>query len=109
MLTMAVNKVNVGETNISGMLTKRAESSSQVDAQKTPMSVIGRMIEDLESDIRLNLNDMYILKTKEIVDSMRIYGDRAEMPSQTHMHTLNSAILGLGLKKDGAIPGSENT
>jgi capping protein beta len=52
MLNMGVSKSNVGATNISGLLTRQSEVSSKVDATKTPMSVIGRMIEDMETDIR---------------------------------------------------------
>ncbi len=34
---------------------------------KTHISNIGRMIEDMETDMRSNMNELYILKTREIV------------------------------------------
>ena len=104
---MDVNKANVGSTNVSGFVTKQSEVASKVDASRTVMSVIGRMVEDMETDIRLGLNDVYVLKTKEILSSVRsAAGASASVaPSRSHMETLNKAVLGLGLKKDGPIVG----
>lgn len=105
LINMNVSQESVGETNVSGLVTRQSEVYSKVDASKTPLSVIGRMIEDIETDIRLGLNDVHILKTKNVVNSLRSLEDAVETPSQAHMDSLNNAVLGLGLKKDTDIVG----
>jgi hypothetical protein len=40
--------------------------SSAVNEVKTHMANIGRMIEDMESDMRNNLGELYIKKTREV-------------------------------------------
>ena len=105
MINMGVKRTNVGDTAISGLLSRHTETSSRVDADRTPISVIGRMIEDVETEVRQSLNDLYVLKTKEIIDSLRSNSDAVEAPPQSHMDTLNSAVLQLGLRKDEHIVG----
>jgi hypothetical protein len=53
------------------------------------------MIEDQESDMRSNLNELYILKTREIVNHIR---NNREGPVQTasHVASLNAAVTGHG-------------
>lgn len=114
MLTMKVKRDNVGDTNISSFLSKQAEIFSKVDAVKTPIAVMGRMIEDVETELRLSLSDVYIHKTKDILDSLRSpssardqssssSGPGKESPSQAHVDTLNKAVMGLGLRKTGLL------
>ena len=62
---------------------------------KTHISNIGRMIEDMETDMRSNMNELYILKTREVVNSLRSSGAG---PNQDAMHiaNLNAAVMGHG-------------
>jgi hypothetical protein len=48
----------------------------------------------------MGLNDLYILKTQEVLTSLRASSAGYAAPPQTHMDSLNSAVLKLGLKKD---------
>jgi len=88
MLHMVVQKAEVGNTNLAGSLTRQAEISSAVNDTKTHIANIGRMIEDQENDMRANINELYILKTREVVNSLRGSGDG---PSQTAQHVQNLA------------------
>lgn len=96
MLTMSVEKAEVGSTNWSGTLTRQTEMASALNETKTHYSNIGRMIEDMEIEMRSNLNELYILKTREIVNSIR--ANRVNGPQQSAMHiaSLNAAVLGHG-------------
>ena len=69
--------------------------SSAVNETKTHLANIGRMIEDLETDMRMNMNQLYILKTREVVNSIRTM---KEGPIQTasHVAVLNAAVSGHG-------------
>lgn len=114
MLNMGVDNTQVGDTNMCGSLTRQVQAlyrcvfhncvtlaftqtelSSAVNETKTHLANIGRMIEDLESEMRMNLNQLYILKTREIVNSIRSMN---EGPTQaaSHVAVLNAAVSGHG-------------
>lgn len=92
MLHMEVDKEDVGKTTLSGSLTRQTELNSVVNEVKTHIANIGRMIEDQESDMRSNLNELYIQKTREVVNSLR---NASGGPTQTNAFTksLNAAVL----------------
>jgi len=71
MLLMDVDKPDVGKTKWAGSLTRQTELTSVVNDVKTHSANIGRMIEDMETDMRSSLNELYILKTRQIVNSLR--------------------------------------
>lgn len=110
MLSMSVGKEEVGNTNMSGSLTRQVsppppsllpdgtqcEATCNVDQQENShLANIGRLIEEQESDMRSNLNELYILKTREIVNNIRSIKDG---PSQTanHVANLSAAVTGHG-------------
>lgn len=95
MLSMSVEKQEVGETLLSGSLTRQTELTTGLSDTKTHISNIGRMIEDMETDMRSNMNELYILKTREVVNSLRNSGAG---PNQDAMHiaNLNAAVMGHG-------------
>jgi capping protein beta len=95
MLSMIVDKADVGETNWSGTLTRQAELNSVVNETKTHFFNIGRMIEDLETDMRTNLNELYIMKTREIVNSIRTLRTGPTQDAR-HIASLNAAVMGHG-------------
>ncbi len=61
MLSMVIDKDAVGEANLSGSLTRQKESASKVDdKENSHICNIGRMIEDMETNIRTRLDELYI-------------------------------------------------
>lgn len=62
---------------------------------KTHISNIGRMIEDMETDMRSNMNELYILKTREIVNSLRA-ANAGPNQDAGHIANLNAAVMGHG-------------
>mmetsp|Transcript_23020 Transcript_23020/g.33682 ORF Transcript_23020/g.33682 Transcript_23020/m.33682 type:complete len:278 (+) Transcript_23020:104-937(+) len=96
MLSMSVAKEQVGNTNMSGSLTRQVESTCTLDnADNTHLANIGRLIEEQESDMRSNMNELYILKTREVVNSIRTNSD-GPIQSASHVATLNAAVSGHG-------------
>lgn len=81
----------VGDTNLSGSLTRQAEQTCNVDDASPHLANIGRMIEDMESDMRSNLNELYLLKTREVVNSIRSQQDGPTM-GEDHVAILRDAI-----------------
>jgi len=96
MLHMAVEKPEIGDTLLSGSLTRQHELIDiEVDETKTHLANIGRLIEDLESDMRSHLDALYILKTREVVNAIRSTGADPQL-SQLHVNSLKQAVLGHG-------------
>lgn len=62
---------------------------------KTHISNLGRMIEDMENDMRSNLNELYILKTREVINALRKLHAGPTQDS-SHIAHLNAAVLGHG-------------
>lgn len=101
MLHMGVQRQEVGTTNLSGSLTRQAETTSAVTEVKTHIANIGGMIEHMENEMRSNLQELYILKTREVINSIRGTGD-GPTQSAHHVQNLNSAVMTHGAmrKKD---------
>eukprot|EP01034_Spumella_vulgaris_P030776 gene30776-38040_t len=95
MLSMSVERQEVGETLLSGSLTRQTELNTSLSETKTHISNIGRMIEDMETDMRSNMNELYILKTREIVNSLRNSGAGPNQDA-SHIANLNAAVMGHG-------------
>ena len=70
-LVMDVQKEAVGDTNLSGTLTRTAEKRCVIDAAHSHMHNMGTLIEDTETDIRVNMDALYIQKTREVVNNIR--------------------------------------
>jgi capping protein beta len=56
---------------ISGSLSKEVEQSHPANISTDHIANIGRMIEDVEIQLRTNLDVLHIQKTREIIDSIR--------------------------------------
>lgn len=95
MLDMQVEREDVGYTILTGSLTRQSESILPVSDIKPHLVNIGKFIEDMEIDMRSNLNELYVLKTREVINSIRKLGDG---PNQTaaHVANLTAAVAGHG-------------
>jgi F-actin capping protein, beta subunit len=81
----------------------QTELTSEVNPTKTHLANMGRMIEDMEYDIRSNMNELYIMKTKEVVNSIHRYGD-GPIQKSAFVASLNAAVIGHGAKKEKGVP-----
>jgi hypothetical protein len=52
----------------------------------------------METEMRSNLNELYILKTREIVNSIRTNSD-GPAHSANHIASLNAAVMGHGMTR----------
>jgi capping protein (actin filament) muscle Z-line, beta len=96
MLYMVVENEIVGESNLAGSLTRQLEQSHAVGGGgSSHVANIGKMIEQMESDLRVNMNELYLLKTRQIVNSIRTLTDG---PVQTAQHTTALKIAVMGKK-----------
>eukprot|EP00598_Pedospumella_elongata_P015248 CAMPEP_0184991170 /NCGR_PEP_ID=MMETSP1098-20130426/35631_1 /TAXON_ID=89044 /ORGANISM="Spumella elongata, Strain CCAP 955/1" /LENGTH=276 /DNA_ID=CAMNT_0027516543 /DNA_START=100 /DNA_END=930 /DNA_ORIENTATION=+ len=95
MLHMGVDRAELGDTVLSGSLTRQASQTTGVSDIKTHIANIGRMIEDMENDMRSNLNELYILKTREVINVLRKQ-HAGPVQDSNHIANLNAAVLGHG-------------
>lgn len=78
LLTMDVEKVQLGTTNLAGNVTRQCENTITNPKGSDPsihLTNIGKMIEDMEIDLRSNLDVVYIGKTHEILNGIRQLND----------------------------------
>lgn len=66
-----------------------------MNENKPHLANIGRLIEDMEFDMRSNLNELYVLKTREIVNSLHRSGD-GPVQKSAFVNDLNAAVIGHG-------------
>jgi capping protein beta len=69
-----------------------------VDVNKPHLANIGRMIEDMEFDMRSNLNELYVMKTREIIHSLHRVSDTGPVQQSAFIASLNAAVISKGAK-----------
>lgn len=80
-----------GQSKIMGHMTRQQEKEDKVTKDQPHMVNMGRMIEDMESKMRNELETVYFGKTKEIVSRLR---------KQAGPQSMTAALLGeMNLKK----------
>lgn len=93
MLSMTTSKGNAGSVNLSGSLTRQGkEISKKITSEDDHVINIGKAIEEMEMDIRNQLDTLYIQKTREIVNKIR--KPTQDMPGQAALvGELGAALL----------------
>ena len=77
MLWLQTNKAGSGMMNLGGSLMRQKEQDASL-SDSTHIANIGRMVEEMENQIRHSLNTIYFDKTKSILNSMRSPDDAEE-------------------------------
>eukprot|EP01083_Nonionella_stella_P047748 127804_1 len=76
MVSMNVNNDTIGMVDLSGSMTKQSTKTVQLDKnEKTHIGNMGKMVEDMELQLRNSIEGIYIQKTREVINGMR--GDTA--------------------------------
>merc|ERR1712062_344529 len=70
MLWLQTNKAGSGMMNLGGSLMRQKEQDASL-SESTHIANIGRMVEEMENQIRHSLNTIYFDKTKSILNSLR--------------------------------------
>lgn len=100
MLSMIVENSEAGKVDLSGSLTRQTEKRAPVSAVNTHIVNMGKMVEAMETDIRSSLDQLYIQKTREVLNGIRkSYAAGGGGPSQSFVNSLNAAVLGHGAKR----------
>ncbi|KAJ0403478.1 hypothetical protein ATCC90586_003591 [Pythium insidiosum] len=100
LLAMKVNRPELGDTTFDGTLTRQAERSLEIADAFDHVSNMGRMVEDMEIDMRSSMDGLYISKTREVINGMRKL-QQGPVAANAFVGELTGAILQHGLKKSG--------
>lgn len=98
LLAMKVNRPELGDLTLDGTLTRQTEKTLDYEDQYSHVSNMGRMVEDMEIEMRSSMDALYISKTREVINGMRKL-QQGPMQGNAFVGELNSAILMHGLKK----------
>ncbi|KAE8877520.1 hypothetical protein PF005_g10552 [Phytophthora fragariae] len=98
LLAMKVNRPELGDLTLDGTLTRQAERTMEFDDQFGHVSNMGRMVEDMEIDMRSSLDGLYISKTREVINGMRKLQQGPAM-ANPFVGELTGAVLKYGLKQ----------
>ena len=85
MLWLQTNKAGSGMMNLGGSLMRQKEQDAML-TDSTHIANIGRMIEEMENQIRQSLNTIYFDKTKSIINSLRSSADGDEKATREALH-----------------------
>ena len=104
MISMDTNGKESGVTNLAGSLTRQSEQTTAVTDANNHLVNIGHLIEDMEIEMRNNMEGLYIQKTKQVVDAIRKIEGGVQQGAD-HTSKLNEAVLdhGAGRKIDSEI------
>ena len=77
LLSMDVQREELGESNLSGHLTRQTDKKRTFEDENVEgvgpfhIAAMGSMIEDMEIEMRSNMDMLYISKTREVLNGMR--------------------------------------
>ncbi|CEG43124.1 f-actin-capping protein subunit beta-like [Plasmopara halstedii] len=98
LLFMKVKNLELGHLTLDGALTRQAERVVEFQDQFAHVSNMGRMVEDMEIDMRSSLDGLYISKTREVINGMRKLQQGPAM-ANPFVNELTGAVLNHGQKK----------
>ena len=96
-LTLAFDGKICGSVNLSGIVARSASSTKVVKSYYDDEIIehVGQLVENLESNIRSTIENIYIMKSKEIVDTAR-YNPTLGKPGMEQAQALKQAWMGKG-------------
>jgi capping protein beta len=106
MITMnSPKESDMGNTSLSGTLTRQTSQVMSVDCKTgidNHLTNIGKLIEETEIELRLNIDSLYIQKTREVVNNLRDVTGGVNQGGKDHVMGLNAAVMkhGEGRKID---------
>lgn len=89
---MGVSNDKVGDMDLSGSMTRQDAKTHPLDAEHTHLSNMGKMLEDMELNIRNTIEGIYIQKTREVVNGMRSSDSGAAEKYAQIVESLNQAV-----------------
>jgi len=94
MISMVMKDKKIGSTDLSGLRTKQKEETLKTDKFTNHVTNMGTMLEDIETQIRTEIESIYIQKTRTVIDGMRSVGDNKKEKQWGDIQaSLNEAVF----------------
>ncbi|KAK7207158.1 F-actin-capping protein subunit beta [Myxozyma melibiosi] len=90
-LNVDTSKTSLGVFSLGGNLTRQVEQDAAVDDEMSHVANIGKMVEDTESKMRNQLQEVYFGKTRDIVSDLRSIGTLSSIRDEKR---LQSEVVG---------------
>jgi len=99
MVAMSVKNTQVGETNLSGSMTQQETKVLAVSEKDPHISNLGTMLEAMELKIRNSIEGIYIQKTREVINGMRLVNGEKNKAWEEVTKKLTEAVKTHGDKR----------
>jgi capping protein beta len=97
MVSMIVEDDKVGKVDLSGSMTQQASKRLKVDKYTGHIAHMGKMLEDMELRIRNSIENIYIQKTRYVVNGIRAASGAKEKAWANVAESMASAMVGKGV------------
>ncbi|MES1913105.1 MAG: hypothetical protein MHM6MM_005332 [Cercozoa sp. M6MM] len=98
MVSMDVDSAQLGKADLSGSMTKQLQREITLDDDHTHVMNMGKMVEDLEKDIRNSIEGIYIQKTRDVINGMRSADNARKAQLRDFSAQLSEAVTTHGKK-----------
>jgi len=93
MVSMSVDNEKVGSVDLSGSMTQQSSQVLPLDNEHTHIANMGKMLEDIELKIRNYIEAIYIQKTREVINGMRLVNAARDQQWAQITASLQDAVL----------------
>jgi capping protein beta len=102
MVSMQVKNAQLGDVDLSGSMTQAESKVLPMNDAQPHIANLGKLLEDMELKIRNSIEGIYIQKTREVVNGMRLVNGVQNKAWEQITASLNAAVKehGKGRTKD---------
>ncbi|KAL7534127.1 hypothetical protein ACHAWF_004727 [Thalassiosira exigua] len=102
LLSIAPSSPELKKTTVSGSLVRRNERERPVEDDGDHIVNVGKFVEDVEGEMRSEMEGLYVHRTKTVVELIRKEGPR-ETEGRAHTMALNEAVLAMAVSKKASL------
>jgi len=100
MVSMGMKSPTVGDVDLSGSMTQQETKVYPMDEKANPhIANMGKLLEDMELKIRNSIEGIYIQKTREVINGMRLINGERSKAWEALVGSLAGAIKAHGDKR----------
>jgi len=99
MVSMGMKNQLVGEVDLSGSMTQQETKSLTFNDANPHIANMGKMLEDMELKVRNAIEGIYIQKTREVINGMRLVNGEKNKAWEKIQESLAGAIKDHGAKR----------
>jgi len=92
MVSMGMKSPLVGEVDLSGSMTMQETKALPLDNTNTHIANMGRMLEEMELKVRNSIEGIYIQKTRDVVNGMRLVSGEKNKAWEKIQESLQNAV-----------------